>query len=175
MLIAENMVKRSSRFLSINFMSKIAVFPGSFDPITVGHVDIINRSMSLFDTIYVAIGINSEKKYLFPLQQRLDWLEEVFADYATIKVDSYEGLTAKYCAQVNANYILRGIRSASDFEYEKTIAHLNNSMMPNLETFLILSRPEYSSISSTIVREIIRADGDVSKFVPEPVALTLAQ
>lgn len=154
-------------------MKNIAVFPGSFDPITVGHVDIIERTVGLFEKIYVAIGINSEKKYLFSLEQRLEWLNEVFSKYDHVYVDSYEGLTTKYCEEIGANYILRGIRSAGDFEYEKTIAHLNNSMNPNLETLLILARPEYSSISSTIVREIIRAKGDVSRFVPQPVARDL--
>lgn len=154
-------------------MKKIAVFPGSFDPITIGHVDIVTRSIGLFDKIHVAIGINTQKKYLFPLEQRLTWLKDVFKEYPTITVDSYEGLTTKYCEQVGANFILRGIRSAGDFEYEKTIAHLNNSMNPNLETLLILSKPEYSSISSTIVREIIKADGDVRKFVPEAVAVNI--
>lgn len=154
-------------------MNKIAVFPGSFDPITIGHVDIIERSADLFEKIYVAIGINTQKKYLFDLEQRLNWLKEVFKHQPTIEVDSYEGLTTRYCEKVGANYILRGIRSAGDFEYEKTIAHLNNSMNPDLETLLILSKPEYSSISSTIVREIIRANGDVSKFVPKEVSEAL--
>ena len=154
-------------------MKKIAVFPGSFDPITIGHVDIIERSVDLFDKIFVAIGVNTQKQYLFDLEQRLDWLREVFQNHPTIAVDSYEGLTTRYCDKVEANYIIRGIRSAGDFEYEKTIAHLNNSMNPNLETLLILSKPEYSSISSTIVREIIRADGDVSKFVPKEIVESL--
>ncbi len=150
-------------------MKNVAVFPGSFDPITIGHVDIVQRSVHLFETIYVAIGVNSEKNYLFSLEQRLAWLNQVFQDYSNVQVGSYQGLTTKYCEQVGANYILRGIRSSGDFEYEKTIAHLNNSMDPALETLLILSRPEYSSISSTIVREIIRAGGDVAKFVPQEV------
>lgn len=154
-------------------MKKIAVFPGSFDPITIGHVDIVTRSIGLFDKLHIAIGVNTQKKYLFKLEQRLAWLKEVFKDYPTIVVDSYEGLTTKYCEQVGANFILRGIRSAGDFEYEKTIAHLNNSMNPSLETLLILSKPEYSSISSTIVREIIKADGDVRQFVPEAVAINI--
>mgnify|MGYP000052603994 CR=1 FL=1 len=154
-------------------MKKVAVFPGSFDPITVGHVDIIERSVGLFDQVYVAVGINSQKKYLFPIEKRLAWLKKVFEPYPSIKVDSYEGLTTKYCEKVGANFILRGIRSAGDFEYEKTIAHLNNAMDPDLETLLILAKPEYSSISSTIVREIIKANGDVSKFVPEEIDVSL--
>jgi len=150
-------------------MKKIAVFPGSFDPITIGHVDIIDRAHKLFDQVYVAVGFNSQKKYLFSLEQRLKWLEEVFSKYPNVNVDTYEGLTTNYCQSVGAFYMIRGIRSSGDFEYEKTIAHLNNAMDPNLETLLILSRPEYSSISSTIVREIIKGNGDVSKFVPSEV------
>ncbi len=156
-------------FIIFISMKKVAVFPGSFDPITIGHVDIIERAHKLFDQVYVAVGINSQKKYLFPLDQRLKWLEEVFSAYDNVHVDSYEGLTTKYCESVGANYMIRGIRSAGDFEYEKTIAHLNNAMDPDLETLLILAKPEYSSISSTIVREIIKGNGDVSKFVPVEV------
>jgi len=154
-------------------MSKIAVFPGSFDPITLGHVDILKRSVNLFDKIIVAIGVNTQKKYLFSLEQRKQWLEEVFSSYGNVEVDTYEGLTMKYCEVVGANYILRGIRSSADFEYEKTIAHLNNTMNNNLETILMLAKPEYASVSSTIVREIALGGGDVSMFVPEKVAETL--
>lgn len=155
-------------------MKKIAVFPGSFDPITVGHVDILERSIDLFDKMYVAIGVNTQKKYLFDLDKRLFWLKEVFKNQPKIVIDSYVGLTTKYCEKVGANYIVRGIRSAADFEYEKTIAHLNNSMNPELETLLILSKPAYSSISSTIVREIIIANGNAGKFVPAVVANDLS-
>ncbi len=150
-------------------MSKIAVFPGSFDPITLGHVDILERSAKLFDEVIVAIGVNSQKKYLFSLEQRKSWLEKGFSSFENVRVDTYEGLTMKYCAEVGANYIIRGIRSSGDFEYEKTIAHLNNSMNSELETILMLAKPEYASISSTIVREIVRGNGDVSKFVPEEI------
>ena len=151
-------------------MKKIAVFPGSFDPITVGHVDIVERSVNLFDEVYIAIGVNTQKKYLFSLEQRLQWLKEVFHQHKNVTVQSYQGLTTNYCEKVGANYIVRGIRSAGDFEYEKTIAHLNNSMSPGLETLLILAKPEYSSISSTIVREIIRAKGNADQFLPKQVA-----
>lgn len=149
---------------------KIAVFPGSFDPITVGHVDIVKRCIPLFDQIIIAVGVNSQKKYLFPLEKRMEWMHKVFENEPKIKVSSYQGLTINYCKEVSANYILRGIRSAADFEYEKTIAHLNHTMDLDIETILILSPPEYSSISSTIVREIILGKGDVSKFVPEEIA-----
>jgi pantetheine-phosphate adenylyltransferase len=149
---------------------KIAVFPGSFDPITVGHVDIVRRCIPLFDKIIIAVGVNSQKKYLFPLEKRMEWMHKVFENESKIEVSSYQGLTINYCKEVSANYILRGIRSAADFEYEKTIAHLNHTMNIDIETILILSPPEYSSISSTIVREIILGKGDVSKFVPQETA-----
>lgn len=148
---------------------KIAVFPGSFDPITIGHVDIVKRSIPLFDKIIVAIGVNTQKKYLYSLEQRKQWIASVFKDYPTIEVSHYNGLTINYCKEIGAEYLLRGIRSAADFEYEKTIAHLNHSMDADVETILMLSPPEYSSISSTIVREIILGKGDVSKFVPQEI------
>lgn len=148
---------------------KIAVFPGSFDPITIGHVDIVKRSIPLFDKIIIAIGVNTQKKYLFSLERRIHWIQQVFKDYPSIQVTHYNGLTINYCKEIGAQYLLRGIRSASDFEYEKTIAHLNHSMEADVETILMLSPPEYSSISSTIVREIILGDGDVSKFVPKEI------
>lgn len=154
-------------------MTKIAVFPGSFDPITVGHVDIVKRALPLFDKIIVAIGVNTQKQYLFDLETRLNWLKEVFKDEKTIEIASYEGLTINFCKEQKADYILRGIRSAADFEYEKTIAHLNFAMNEKLETILILSKAELGSISSTIVREIIKGKGDVSKFVPKALAKDL--
>lgn len=150
-------------------MKKVAIFPGSFDPITIGHVDIVKRALPLFDEIIVAIGVNSQKQYLFTLEQRITWIKTVFKGEKKVKVESYEGLTVNYCVHKKANYIIRGIRSAADFEYEKTIAHLNNAMVPGLETVLILSTAELSSISSTIVREIIRGQGKVSKFVPKEI------
>lgn len=150
-------------------MKKIAVFPGSFDPITVGHVDILKRSLPLFDSIIIGIGINSQKQTLFTLDQRKQWIEKVFRNEPKISVETYQGLTINFCVEKNANYIIRGIRSAADFEYEKTIAHLNSAMVENVETILMLSSAELSSISSTIVREIIRGKGKMEKFVPAEV------
>ncbi len=150
---------------------KIAVFPGSFDPITSGHVDLVKRAVPFFDKIIVAVGINSQKKYLFSLEQRIEWLEAVFANDATIHVDSFEGLTAHFCKKVKAQYLLRGLRNASDFDYEKTISQLNNIVGDGLETIFLISRPAFSHISSTIVREIIKGNGDARPFIPEQVIL----
>ncbi|MEM8906577.1 MAG: pantetheine-phosphate adenylyltransferase [Bacteroidota bacterium] len=152
-------------------MKKIAVFPGSFDPITVGHVDLVKRAIPLFDEIIVAVGINSQKKYLFSLEDRLQWLEEVFSDEPKVKVGSFQGLTAHFCQKVDARYLLRGLRNASDFDYEKTISQLNNIVGEGLETLFLISRPEYSHISSTIVREIIKGHGDARPFLPPQVVL----
>ncbi len=149
---------------------KIAVFPGSFDPITNGHIDLVRRFVPLFDEIIVAVGINSAKKGLFPPEQRLEWLEKVFNDDPKIKVDSFEGLTVNYCKKEKAQYLVRGLRNASDFDYEKTISQLNNIIGDNVETLFFISKPEYSHISSTIVREIIKGKGDISTFVPEFMA-----
>ena len=150
---------------------KIAVFPGSFDPITVGHVDLVKRALPFFDKIIVAVGINSQKKYLFSLEQRIEWLEAVFAEEPTVDVDSFEGLTAHFCKKVKAKYLLRGLRNASDFDYEKTISQLNTIVGDGLETIFLISRPQFSHISSTIVREIIKGKGDAGPFIPEEVVL----
>ena len=148
---------------------KIAVFPGSFDPITIGHVDLVKRAIPLFDKIIVAVGVNSQKKYLFDLEQRLEWLEAVFTNDATVEVASFEGLTAHYCQKIGAKYLLRGLRNASDFDYEKTISQLNAIVGDGIETLFLISKPEFSHISSTIVREIIRGKGDASAFLPVEV------
>lgn len=150
---------------------KIAVFPGSFDPITKGHVDLIKRAAPLFDKIIVAIGINSQKKYLFSLEQRLAWLNTVFEKDDNIFVDHYQGLTADYCKKVNATHLVRGLRNSSDFEYEKTISQINNIIGEGIETVFLISKPEYSHISSSIVREIIKGNGDVSAFIPSEVVI----
>lgn len=148
---------------------KIAVFPGSFDPITVGHIDLVKRSLELFDKVIIAIGVNSVKKYLYPLDERIAHLNAVFADFDQVEVDTYEGLTAHYCRKVDANFLLRGLRNASDFDYEKTISQLNNIVGEGIETVFLIAQPGYSHISSTIVREIIKGGGDASPFLPEEV------
>lgn len=152
-------------------MKRIAVFPGSFDPITIGHLEIVKRAAPLFDQIIVAIGINSQKKYLFPLEQRLEWLEASFAEMPNVKVGSFEKLTAHYCQKVGARYLLRGLRNASDFDYEKTISQLNAIVGDGLETVFLISEPQYSHYSSTIVREIIKGGGDASPFIPSQIQL----
>ncbi len=149
---------------------KIAIFPGSFDPITNGHIDLVRRFAPLFDKIIVAVGVNSAKKGLFSVEQRIKWLEEVFENDPIIDVGQFKGLTVNYCKQEGAKYLIRGLRNASDFDYEKTISQLNNIIGDNVETLFFISKPEYSHISSTIVREIIKGKGDISTFVPEFMA-----
>lgn len=146
---------------------KIALFPGSFDPITIAHVDILKRALPLFDRIIVGIGLNSAKQNFLSSEQRKDIVTTIFSAYNHVDVQLYEGLTVDFCRKVNAKYMLRGIRSAADFEYERGIAQINQTMMPEVETILLLSKPEYSAISSTIVRDILRNHGDVSPFVPQ--------
>jgi pantetheine-phosphate adenylyltransferase len=150
---------------------KIAVFPGSFDPFTTGHHDIITRALPLFDQVIVAIGINSQKQTLFSLDQRVKWLEAVFINEPKVKIDHFEGLTAHYCNKIGAKYLLRGLRNASDFDYEKTISQLNGIIGHDLETVFLISMPQYSHISSTIVREIIKGKGDASPFLPSEIKI----
>lgn len=146
---------------------KIALFPGSFDPVTKAHVDIIQRSISLFDKVIIGIGVNSTKSSLLTPETREKMLKSVFANEPKIEVTTYEGLTVEFCKKINSKYMIRGIRTVSDFEYEKAIAQMNHSLEPDIESIFILSKPGYSSISSTIVRDILRYNGDVSKFVPK--------
>lgn len=147
-------------------MSKIAVFPGSFDPITLGHVNIIERAMPLFDKIIIAIGVNSQKSGYFTLEKRMNWLQEIYGSTGNVVIESYEGLTVDFCKRQESKYILRGLRGVSDYEYERVIAQTNKTMYPEVETVFILSAPEFSHISSTIVREVLRHKGDISKLVP---------
>jgi len=151
----------------------IAVFPGSFDPITLGHIDLVKRAIPLFDRIIVAVGVNSQKQTLFSLDKRLHWLHEVFKHEPKITIGHFEGLTVKYCAEQNARFLVRGLRNASDFDYEKTISQLNTIIGEDLETIFLISQPEFSHISSTIVREIIKGKGNVEKFVPDFIAQEL--
>ena len=152
-------------------MEKIAVFPGSFDPITLGHVDLVHRALPIFDKIIIAIGENNQKNSLFSLEQRINWLNSVFENNKRVEVGFFENLTADYCRKIGATYLLRGLRNASDFDYEKTISQLNYIIGNGLETFFLISRPAYSHISSTIVREIIKGGGNASPFIPEAIKI----
>ena len=146
-------------------MKKIAIFPGSFDPFHIGHETIVRRALSLFDEIIIAIGINTNKREYFPIDVRLSWIKEVFNDEPRIKVDSYDGLTVDFCKSLNARFILRGLRTAADFEYERAIAQVNKSMETDIESVFILTTPEYTPVNSSIVRDILRHGGDAKKFL----------
>ncbi len=147
-------------------MKKIAIFPGSFDPVTLGHVSIIERALRLFDTIVVGIGVNSEKKNMYSLEQRMAWLNEIFKNEPKVKVESYTGLTIDYCQRKNAKFILRGLRTAADFEFERGIGQINSMLDRKIETIFLLTEAIYTPISSSIVRDVIRNGGDVSGMVP---------
>jgi pantetheine-phosphate adenylyltransferase len=146
---------------------KIALFPGSFDPVTKAHVDILKRSLPLFDKVVIGIGLNSTKTAYLTLEKRKEMLRAVFADEPKVEVQTYEGLTVEFCKKIQSNYMIRGIRTVSDFEYEKAIAQMNHAMVPEIESIFIVSKPGYSSISSTIVRDIMRNNGDVKQFIPK--------
>lgn len=146
---------------------KVALFPGSFDPVTKAHVDIVKRSVSLFDKLYIGIGVNSNKQGFLTISQREQMLRAVFEHEPKIHIIAYEGLTVDFCKTIGASYMIRGIRTVSDFEYEKAIAQMNHALAPDIESIFIVSKPGYSSISSTIVREILRHQGDVSQFIPK--------
>ncbi len=154
-------------------MERIAIFPGSFDPITCGHEDIINRAVPLFDKIIVSIGRNEDKKNYFTIDQRLGFLKTVFAGNIKIEIDTYEGLTVDYCRKVGANYILRGLRTSADFEFERSIGQVNKKLYPEIETIFLLTHPEYTSLNSSVVRDILRHGGNVSQFIPEGLSLGL--
>ena len=147
---------------------KSAVFPGSFDPITLGHLDIIERSIPLFDEIIIAVGTNSNKKYMFPLEKRMAFIEETFSEHKNVKVTQYEGLTIEYCKKIKANFIIRGLRNPADFEFEKAIAHTNR-LLSGIETVFLLTAAKTSFISSSIVREIVSNNGDYTQLVPDAV------
>ena len=152
-------------------MERIAIFPGSFDPITIGHVDIIQRALPLFDKIIISVGSNSEKKYFFNLEKRIQWIKKVFIKNPKIEVKSYNKLTVEFAKDSNARFLIRGLRNISDFEFEKTMAHANSELKPSIESVFLLTKPKYSFITSTVVRDTIRNDGDYWKFVPNQVVI----
>lgn len=147
---------------------KRALFPGSFDPITLGHYDIIKRGIKLFDEVVVAVGINADKNYMFSLEKRMQFIEEAFKNEPKVKVTAYEGLTVDYCEEINAEFILRGLRNPADFEFEKAIAHTNRKLS-KIETVFLLTAARTSYISSSIVRDVIRNNGDYTVLVPDSV------
>ena len=154
---------------------KKAVFSGSFDPITKGHVDIILRALPLFDEIIVAIGINIMKKNAFSLEQRLQWIKDTFANYPKVKVMHYEGLTVDFCKENGANFIIRGLRGSMDLEYESTIAEANKKINPEIETIFFMTEPSLRCVSSTVVRDLLKHNYPVDEFVPEAVRKTTRQ
>jgi pantetheine-phosphate adenylyltransferase len=151
-------------------MQRIALFPGTFDPITIGHLDIIHRALPLFDKLYIGIGRNSSKAWMFSEEQRMKWIQELFRDNPGVSVVVYEGLTVDCCRRVGANFIVRGIRYVNDFEYEKAIADMNRSLDTNIETVFFTCLPQYTSVASTLVRDVIRNGGNARQFVPDVVA-----
>ena len=154
-------------------MQRICLFPGTFDPVTLGHVDIIDRALPLFDKIVVGIGLNTSKAPMFSPEQREQWINEIYRNDSRVKGAIYEGLTVNFCRKIGANFILRGIRYVSDFEYEKTIADANRTLDNSIETIFLTGEPKYTSVASTIVRDIIRNNGDASHFLPDIVSRSL--
>lgn len=154
-------------------MQRIGLFPGTFDPITIGHLDIINRSLPLFDKLYIGIGRNANKVPMFSEEQRLSWIKQIYKNNPKVDAVIYEGLTVRACQEVGAHFILRGIRYVNDFEYEKAIADMNRSLDKNIETIFLTCLPQYTSVASTLVRDVIKNGGDALQFLPEVVALSL--
>ena len=152
---------------------RICLFPGTFDPVTLGHVDIINRALPLFDKIVVGIGLNTAKAPMFSPEKRSEWVKEIYRDEDRVECRVYEGLTVDFCRKIGASFILRGIRYVSDFEYEKTIADANRTLDKSIETVFLTCEPKYTSVASTIVRDIIRNGGDASHFLPDIVFRSL--
>ena len=154
-------------------MQRIALFPGTFDPLTIGHLDIINRALPLFDQLYIGIGRNVNKVPMFSEEQRLEWVREIFKDCPSVAAVVYEGLTVDCCKKIHANFIVRGIRYVNDFEYEKAIADMNRALDPQIETIFLTCLPQYTSVASTLVRDVIRNGGNVDPFLPEVVSRSL--
>ncbi len=150
-------------------MKNIAIFPGSFDPITLGHVSIVKRALPLFDKVIIAIGTNAEKRSMFSAERRIAWIEQVFKDEPKVSVETYTGLTVDFCRQKDAGFILRGLRTAADFEFERGIGQINRKLGPGIETLFLLTEAAHTPISSSIVRDVIRFGGDVTGLVPDVV------
>ena len=155
-------------------MVRNCLFPGTFDPVTLGHTDIIDRALPLFDTLTIGIGRNSNKVPMYSEEQRIDWLKKIYADEPKIQVLAYDGLTVNCCKIIGANFILRGIRYVNDFEYEKAIADMNRSLAENVETIFLTCLPKYTSVASTLIRDVIRNGGDVAQFLPEVVKKSIS-
>ncbi len=149
-------------------MERIAIFPGSFDPFTIGHENIVNRGLDMFDKIIIAVGFNSNKKEFFPIEKRVEWIKDIFWDNPKISVKKYEGLTVDFAAEVGARYILRGLRTAADFEYERAIAQVNKAMT-GIDSVFLLTQPEHTPVNSSIVRDILKHGGDAGKFLPDNI------
>jgi pantetheine-phosphate adenylyltransferase len=150
-------------------MQRICLFPGTFDPITLGHKDVIDRAIDLFDELVVGIGKNSSKTPMFSLEQRVEWIKDLYKDQPKVKVQTYDGLTINFCKDINARFILRGIRGIGDFEYEKAIADVNRLMNKEVETVFLVCSPQYSTTASSLVRDVIKYGGDASQLVPAQV------
>lgn len=150
-------------------MKRIAVFPGTFDPFTIGHEEIVKRAINLFDKVIVAVGQNLSKKTLFSVEQRLSMVNDVFANESRVEVMSFDGLTVDFCHKAGANFLVRGLRTSADFEYERAIGQVNKAMRPEIETVFILTSPEHTPINSTIVRDILINKGDATKFLPKNI------
>ncbi|WP_167609850.1 pantetheine-phosphate adenylyltransferase [Maribellus sediminis] len=148
-------------------MERIAIFPGSFDPFTIGHESIVRRAVPMFDKIYIMIGNNANKQSYFPVEKRMRWINQVFQGEEKVEVRVHEGLTVDFCKEVNARYILRGIRTSSDFEYERAIAQVNKKMHPEIESVFLLTLPEHTPINASIIRDIVSHGGDASMFLPK--------
>ena len=150
---------------------KTAVFPGSFDPITRGHESIVRRALPLFDKVVVAIGVNADKTGYFPIEKRLKWLKQAFSDLPQVTVESYNGLTVDFCKKMNADYIIRGLRTSADFEFERSVAQVNLKLVPEIETVFLLTLPEYVMVTSSIVREVHKNGGNIEQFIPETISI----
>ncbi len=156
-------------------MKRICLFPGTFDPLTLGHTDIINRALPLFDKLVIGIGRNSNKKPMFSEKQRLKWVKDIYKNNPKVDAIAYDGLTVDCCKKVRAGFILRGIRYVNDFEYEKAIADMNRSIEPDIETIFLTCLPQFTSVASTLVRDVLRNGGDVSQFLPDVVKRSISK